>query len=110
MKNVAPNWYFFRIGRATVKCDFDESSKVSTTSLSGIGSSVNAGEASRSITSAARVMLNPRVQSTSEPILLRHKSPVGRSIENSAVPQQPFLFRKEASHWIAPNRNRGDFA
>src|SRR5438876_587069 len=39
MKNVAPNPSRLRRGRATVKCDFDESSKVNTISLSGIGSS-----------------------------------------------------------------------
>src|SRR4051812_6931658 len=64
MKNVAPNLYFVRIGRATVKCDFAESSNVSTTSRSGIGSSANAGEVrSRAARAArgARVMVSLRV-------------------------------------------------
>src|SRR5437773_3749280 len=38
-KNVAPNLYFLSSGRVTVKWDLLASSNVSTTSLSGIGSS-----------------------------------------------------------------------
>ena len=34
MKKVAPNPYFSKVGRTTVKCDFCESSKVSTTTFS----------------------------------------------------------------------------
>src|SRR5262249_54872698 len=66
MKNVARNWYFRRRGRATVKCDFAESSNVSTTSLSGIGSSAKADEPRSKIASAARrerVMKNLHVRS-----------------------------------------------
>src|SRR5262249_23739521 len=43
MKKVAPKPCFLSSGRATVKCDLQESSKGSTTSLSGIGSRACAG-------------------------------------------------------------------
>src|SRR5438309_1450553 len=46
MKNVAPNLYLSNSGRATVAWDLLESSNVSTTSLSGIGSRAVAGASS----------------------------------------------------------------
>jgi hypothetical protein len=44
MKKVAENPYFKSNGRTIVKWDFAESSKVSTTSFSGIGSADLSGE------------------------------------------------------------------
>src|SRR5262245_55088854 len=62
MKNVAPNLYFFSSGRATVKCDLLESSNVSTTSLSGIGSRALATDeaSSRHATKNRQLIVLPR--------------------------------------------------
>src|SRR5262249_51770247 len=84
MKKVAPNLYFVRMGRATVKCDFAASSKVSTTSLSGIGSSVKAGETSSKTASTARgarVMVNLRVRPTTEVVSLCGILPGSESVD-----------------------------